>query len=73
LYLTSCATFDENKMRNDLESRHLAWSNKTSGFATDTQDVSVTMNQYGLMTLYVNGQPVVIRVNWCVEIVEYIP
>lgn len=74
LCLAGCATTDDPRfMRDDLEPKHLAWSTKTQAYADENTDVSVTMNEWGLLYLYVDGKIVSQRHNWCVEIVEYQP
>ena len=71
LLLGGCATPDD-AVRDDLETKHLAWSNKTTGWASQVKAATVTMNHRGLMVLYVDGVAVAHRKNWCVEIVELV-
>ncbi len=65
LLLIGCET---TTPRPTKEVRHLSWSGKTLA----TQNVSVDMNRHGLLVLTVDGVEVADRVNWCVEIVEWV-
>jgi hypothetical protein len=71
--LTGCATNPEDVVAKDnLETRHVAWSAKTAGYADANTDVSVFMNRWGLLYLKVDGKIVVNKHNWCVEIREFV-
>ena len=71
LVMAGCATHPENVVAKDnLETRHLAWSSKTAGYAD--ADVSVFMNTRGLLYLKVDGKIVTQKRNWCVEIREFV-